>query len=49
MAENFYVIELIYDGWVEVETECVELEFNANTSETYVVKNNISSISCFHS
>jgi len=49
VAENFYVIELIYDGWVEVETECVELEFNENPLKTYVVKNNISSISCFHS
>ncbi len=38
VAGDVYVIEPGYDGWVEVDTECVALEFNANVAKTYTTK-----------
>ena len=39
VAGDVYVIEPGHDGWVEGDTECVALEFNATAAKTYAAKN----------
>ena len=39
VAGDVYVIEPGHDGWVEGDTECIALEFNATAAKTYAAKN----------
>ena len=39
VSGDVYVIEPGHDGWVEGDTECVALEFNATAAKTYAAKN----------
>ena len=38
VAGDVYVIEPGHDGWVEGDTECIALEFNATAAKNYAAK-----------